>query len=66
MADSKSHLTAANNALKRTRGKMICNTAYHQENQMASELNNCFERIRDEVLTGVHSLVEGQDEVPPV
>ena len=42
------------------------NIPYHQENQMAAELNKWFERMRDEVLTGVHTLLEGQYESPPV
>ena len=33
---------------------------------MAAEINNFFERMRDEVLTGVHALVEGQAEAPKV
>ena len=33
---------------------------------MAAELNKWFERMRDEVLTGVHTLLEGQYESPPV
>ena len=41
-------------------------TEYHQENQMAYEIDKCFERMRDEVLTGVHALVELQSEAPPV
>ena len=33
---------------------------------MAYEIDKCFERMRDEVLTGVHALVELQSEAPPV
>ena len=45
---------------------MLHNTAYHQENQMSYELNTPFERMIDEFITGVHALVEGQAEAPPV
>ena len=62
----KSHFTAAHDALKIMFGPMLSNTAYHQSNKMADELNTNFTRIRDEVLTVVHALVESQFEVPPV
>ena len=42
------------------------NIPYHQENQMAAELNKWFESMRDEVLTGVHTLVEVHKEVLPI
>ena len=32
---------------------------------MAAELNTHFDRMKDEILTGVHALVKGQAEAPP-
>ena len=52
--------------MKRISGPTLRNTAHHQENQMAAELNTNLERMKDEVLSGVHALVEGQAEAPPV
>ena len=45
---------------------MLRNTEYHQANQMVSEINNIFERMRDEVLARVYAVVEVQYEAPPV
>ena len=48
------------------RGPNLKNTAYHQSNKVAAELNTILKSMRDEVLAGVHALVEGQAEAPPV
>ena len=33
---------------------------------MAAELSTNFERMRDEVITGVHAIAEGKSEAPPL
>ena len=33
---------------------------------MAAELNTHFDRMKDEILTGVHALVKSQAEAPPI
>ena len=62
----KSNFKAAYTALKQRCGTNLRNTAYHQADQMAAEINTNFERMRYEVLTRVHALVEFQSEDPPV
>ena len=62
----KTHFTTAHTNFKTNHGPTLHNTAYHQANDIAAELNTNFERLRDKVLTEVHALVEGQYEAPPV
>ena len=44
----------------------LCNTSYHQENQMADEPNTHSEKIIDKVLNRVYALAELQAEAPQV
>ena len=62
----KPYFTAAHTALKLINGKNLRNTTYHQANKMEAEINTKFESMINEFLTGVHALVEGQDEAPRV
>ena len=66
MAYLKTHFTSAHTALKRIRGPTLRNTAYHQANKMASEINTNYDSMKDGVLSGVQALVECQSEDPPV
>ena len=62
----KLHLKATHTDLKLICWPTLRNTAFYQANQMEDELITNFESVRDEVLSGVHYLVEGQYEAPQV
>ena len=62
----KTQCKASHTALKIISGPTLRNIAYHQDNEMVAELNTNFERMRDEVLAGVHALMEVQAEALPI
>ena len=54
--DFKQHFNTAWRELKRIRGPSMRNTAFHQAHQVASDLTDNFNQMRDDIVQSMHAL----------